>query len=430
MRRDVAKVCFASPIWAESAVPTRLPEVTLLPKHTILFLAANPLGTDRLALDREAQAIQVELERSGHGAEFQLVTRWAAQPLDLLRELRKLKPTIVHFSGHGNTSVATQLSNERVRRDVVGGSDPSHEASRKGLFFQAADGAAQLVSAAAIAQTFGAAGASVRVVVLNACYSAAQAAALLAHVGCVVGMRGSVCDDAARSFAVGLYGGLGEQESVAAAFRQGQAAINLEGLSDGDQPQLHVRDGIDAEKLVLISGPALARTASTVFATASNLKARVKRPKARSSLLFLLLLVACGGGLTLSVLTGWSIRNWIFAPATKQTEPFVIIIPDVQAVAMMTPLQPSPFALSINGRLVPLPKEGVLIGQPADIPEEIRADYRKLVDSGEPLRIRLSLTRQLMGSVTFTYEGRHCNGQTLIPTEKHIWVFYFESCQR
>jgi hypothetical protein len=35
-------------------------------KHTILFLAANPLGTDRLALDQEARAIQVELERSGH----------------------------------------------------------------------------------------------------------------------------------------------------------------------------------------------------------------------------------------------------------------------------------------------------------------------------------------------------------------------------
>jgi hypothetical protein len=33
-------------------------------KHTILFLAANPSGTDHLALDREARAIQVELERS------------------------------------------------------------------------------------------------------------------------------------------------------------------------------------------------------------------------------------------------------------------------------------------------------------------------------------------------------------------------------
>ena len=70
-------------------------------KHTILFLAANPLGTDRLALDREAHAIQAELERSGHRDQFELVTRWAAQPMDLLRELRKLRPSVVHFSGHG-----------------------------------------------------------------------------------------------------------------------------------------------------------------------------------------------------------------------------------------------------------------------------------------------------------------------------------------
>ena len=69
-------------------------------KHTILFLAANPVGTGRLALDKEARAIQVELERSGFRDSFELVTRWAAEPLDLLRELRKLKPTIVHFSGH------------------------------------------------------------------------------------------------------------------------------------------------------------------------------------------------------------------------------------------------------------------------------------------------------------------------------------------
>jgi hypothetical protein len=39
-----------------------------LTKHTILFLAANPVGADRLALDREARAIRVELERSHHRA--------------------------------------------------------------------------------------------------------------------------------------------------------------------------------------------------------------------------------------------------------------------------------------------------------------------------------------------------------------------------
>src|SRR6185295_8602809 len=81
--------------------PARLPSRSSLTKHTILFLAANPLGTDRLALDREARAIPVELERSGFRDSFELETRWAVEPLDLLRELRKLKPTVVHFSGHG-----------------------------------------------------------------------------------------------------------------------------------------------------------------------------------------------------------------------------------------------------------------------------------------------------------------------------------------
>jgi hypothetical protein len=30
--------------------------------------------------------------------------QWAAEPLDLLRELRKRKPTVVHFSGHGSSA--------------------------------------------------------------------------------------------------------------------------------------------------------------------------------------------------------------------------------------------------------------------------------------------------------------------------------------
>lgn len=35
-------------------------------KHVSLFLAANPNHTRRLALDREARAIHVELKRSGY----------------------------------------------------------------------------------------------------------------------------------------------------------------------------------------------------------------------------------------------------------------------------------------------------------------------------------------------------------------------------
>jgi hypothetical protein len=209
-------------------------------KHTILFLAANPAGTDRLALDREAHDIQAELERTGHRDRFEFVTRWAVEPLDLLRELRKLKPTVVHFSGAGI-------------RGVDGAPD-------EGLLFQGADGQPQRVSTAALQDTFDAAGSSVKLVVLSACYSEPQAAALLGRVDCVVGMRGTVGDDAARSFAIGFYGGLGDRESVAAAHKQGCAAIRLQGLHDAELPQLQARPGVDAARLILASAPAQADT--------------------------------------------------------------------------------------------------------------------------------------------------------------------------
>jgi hypothetical protein len=182
------------------------------------------------------------------------VTRWAVEPLDLLRELRRLRPTVVHFSGHGGPRV---LGEQRPgtapapRRDIVGDFDVLGGEQRHGLFFQGAGGRAQFVSAQAIEETFGAAGSSVKLVVLNACYSDVQADALLAHIDCVVGMSGSIRDDAARSFAIGFYGGLGERESVAAAYKQGRAALSLEGLPDGDRPQLKVRAGVDATRLVL-----------------------------------------------------------------------------------------------------------------------------------------------------------------------------------
>lgn len=59
-----------------------------------------------------------------------------------------------------------------------------------GLLFQSPQGHGQLVTTAALARTLRAAGASVKLVVLNACYTDVQAEALVAHVPCVVGMQG------------------------------------------------------------------------------------------------------------------------------------------------------------------------------------------------------------------------------------------------
>src|ERR1051325_9371035 len=86
---------------------------------------------------------------------------------------------------------------------------PIPTCARCGLFFQGPDGGPQLVSTEALEATFGAAGSSVQLIVLSACYSELNARALLRHVSCVVGMSGAIADDAARSFAIGFYGGPG-----------------------------------------------------------------------------------------------------------------------------------------------------------------------------------------------------------------------------
>jgi hypothetical protein len=82
----------------------------------------------------------------------------------------------------------------------------------------------------------------------------ALADALQEHVDCVVGASGSVSDTAARSFVIGFYGGLAEGVSVEAAFRQGLAAADVDGLRDDRQPGwfLKVRAGVDPAKLVLV----------------------------------------------------------------------------------------------------------------------------------------------------------------------------------
>ena len=208
-------------------------------RDPILFLAADPAGTDEFALGRQARAIQEELERAGGRDRLELVTRWAPTPLDLLRELRRVRPMVVHFAGSGQPTTEHRPGQALIG-DRLGG-----------LFFQGLDGRPRFVSTTALQEMFGAAGSSVKLVVLNGCFSDLQAEALLLHVDCVVGTRGTVEPAAAKAYAIGFFGGLGEHESVATAHKQGCAAISLEGLHDSDRPQLRIRRGVDASKLIL-----------------------------------------------------------------------------------------------------------------------------------------------------------------------------------
>lgn len=110
-------------------------------------------------------------------------------------------------------------------------------------------GKPQLVSPEALSAVFEAAE-NVQCVVMNACYSDLHAEAITLCVDAVVGMKYPITDEAAISFASGLYRGLGEGLSISRALSLGKAQIMLDGGIEQRTPNLRTRKGVDANHLI------------------------------------------------------------------------------------------------------------------------------------------------------------------------------------
>ena len=116
--------------------------------HTILLLTANPQDTQQLKLDQEVAVINQYLPRE----QFTVHSALAVTPEQLRAALLTHQPEVVHFSGHG--------------------------AGEQGIVLQNPQGRAQLVSTDALANLF-ANFPTIQCVILNACYSAVHASALV-----------------------------------------------------------------------------------------------------------------------------------------------------------------------------------------------------------------------------------------------------------
>jgi len=166
---------------------------------TILLLASNPKETDSLRLAEEFREIKESLKLSENEDNFRVVQGEAVRSKDLRRLILETKPQIVHFSGHG---------------------------SQNGIFLENMFGNSHVVSARALASLFKLFD-SVHCVVLNACYSAEQAQAMVRVTPYVVGMKKPISDRAAIQFATGFYDGLGAELNIKSAFDFGVNAIEL-----------------------------------------------------------------------------------------------------------------------------------------------------------------------------------------------------------
>ncbi|MFB3895359.1 MAG: CHAT domain-containing protein [bacterium] len=195
-------------------------------KCKILFLAANPENTTKLALDEECREIEQKIRASEYRDSLELITKWAVRPDDLLQYLNQHQPHIVHFSGHGSPY------EEIILLDSNRNPKPVSKEALKQLFTTLKD--------------------NIRVVVLNACFSRPQAEAITEVIDCAIGMNKAIGDRAAITFAASFYQALGFGRSVKKAFDQGITALMLEGISEENTPELLVRSGIDANSVILI----------------------------------------------------------------------------------------------------------------------------------------------------------------------------------
>jgi hypothetical protein len=210
----------------------------------ILFLAANPKDTDRLRLDEEVRAIKERLRLADLRDQFVVEQEHAVRVTNLQGYMLQHRPNIVHFSGHG---------------------------SRAGeIIVEDAKGASKRVSPAALKRTFAVLKDNVRCVVLNACYTEAQAKGIGESIDCVVGMSRAIGDDSAIAFAAGFYQGLGYGRSIQDAFELGCGQIDLEGLGDEEVPKLTVATGTDAKELYLTGNVAISPPKKKVKANTSD----------------------------------------------------------------------------------------------------------------------------------------------------------------
>jgi hypothetical protein len=177
------------------------------PHRTVLLLMSNPADTPQLGLHKEHRAICEAVARAKHRDRIDIRTGMAPRPTDLYRLLSDHEPAVVHYAGHSGIDGIALLDEHDQATPV----DP---VALEGLF-------------AAVGQ-------EIRCVVLNACLTHHQAAAISAHVPCVVGMSRSVLDSVAIEFAAGFHGALADGRPVASAFEAGRNRLALQGMDARD----------------------------------------------------------------------------------------------------------------------------------------------------------------------------------------------------
>ncbi|ACC83828.1 CHAT domain-containing protein [Nostoc punctiforme] len=181
----------------------------------ILFLAADPSNAARLRLGQELRDIREKLQLAKERDRFILDSRESVRLGDISQAIFDVEPQIVHFSGHGTST------GELCFEDLLGEYQPVQPDALAALFELVAD--------------------QINCVVLNACYSEAQAKAIAQHISFVIGMNKEIGDQAAIAFAVGFYKALAARRTIDQAYKFGCVEIRLQGIAEHLTPVLYTK---------------------------------------------------------------------------------------------------------------------------------------------------------------------------------------------
>jgi len=187
-------------------------------KIRILLLSANPWSLSRILVDEEAREISKRIQEGPYGDRFELHNHTAARPRDLQRLLLKYRPQIVHFSVHGN----------RSQRLILAGSH----------------GRGKAIDQQGLTDLFALYNHDVRVVVLNACFTEAQARSISEVVNYSIGTCQAIGDKVCVAFAGAFYRALGFGKPVREAFESAKAELALTKMPRSRGIELFVRDGV------------------------------------------------------------------------------------------------------------------------------------------------------------------------------------------
>lgn len=176
----------------------------------ILMLTSNPLVTHPLNLDKEHSKILARLQ--DYKQKVELERKCAINRTELKQITETYQPTILHFSGHGLEQGILVQNEDKNGHEILA-------ADKLRLLFEYFKKEFQL-----------------ELVLLNCCYSEAQARAIAQHVPFVIGTTIAVGDENAISFSTGFYFKYVQNRDVLRAFESGRTEALLN--------QAHKRDFI------------------------------------------------------------------------------------------------------------------------------------------------------------------------------------------